>query len=76
MQQWMQARRAGRPVTNSVAINDATAIKISAVFAAVRILSGLASTLPAHVYEAKGGVSHGWWALGGGYAASANWVGV
>lgn len=54
MQQWMQARRAGRPVTNSVAINDATAIKISAVFAAVRILSGLASTLPAHVYEAKG----------------------
>jgi HK97 family phage portal protein len=54
MQQYLAARQAGRPVSSAVAITDATAVKISAVFAAVRILSGLASTLPADVYERKG----------------------
>lgn len=54
LQQFMQMRRVGRNTPARVVINDDTAMKISAVFCSVRILSGIAGSLPVTVYEKKG----------------------
>jgi len=54
MQRFLTARRMGKSTASKIVINEDTALKISAVFCSVRILSGLMATMPIDVYERKG----------------------
>lgn len=54
IQQFMQMRRIGRDTPAKVVITDDTAMRIAAVFCSVRILSGVAGSLPIDTYERRG----------------------
>lgn len=55
LQQYLRDRAAGKRTSSKVVINSNTALQIGAVFAAVRIRSGLLATLPLKVYERRQG---------------------